>query len=241
MSNRVVVFGGTGFVGSHIMALLGKASIPALGVSRSGAMPRHWQNNPEPWMGNLQWQACDAAVVDESLFDGADVVISCIGSPPLPTFTQAAFKKQLVANGDSNVNIIRVAARKNIQRFILIGADIPAMLQTEKFAYYLGKLNALTAAQSFASSQGRFAAVLQPGGIYGLRATAGGFSIPLHWFMHPAAVIQRALPDSINRHLPAHFVSVDKVAATAVDQLSVAIGDEPFRVISNAQIEQHLP
>jgi len=242
MKNRVIVFGATGFVGSHIMACLGRACIDGLGVSRSGSMPISWQKNPQPWMDRLSWVSSDASVLDESLFNGASSVISCIGSPPVPTFSEAAFKKQLQANGDINVNIIRSASINNIERIILIGAQIPAILQTEKFAYYLGKQKALEAARQFAlSEEGRFAAVLQPGGIYGTRSTQGGVPIPLNWLMHPVSVVHQALPEWAQKRLPAQFVSVHKVASMAVDQLSTAITDKPFKLISNEDIQGHSP
>lgn len=242
----IVVYGGNGFVGSVICEQLASQGIPCISVSRRGVVPAHLDRSQNPWLANVRWLQGDALSPDTAILHGARAIINLVGSPPLPTFTQSAFDHQLMMNGTSQTSVIDAAKEAGVNRLVLMGADIPSLLQTESFAYYVGKTESLMAAKAFAaSSHLRQAAVLQPAGIYGTRYTASGMALPLSWFMSPISGLQRCLPQSVQSRLPAAFVDVKKVAAAAVEWATTAQGfdvsETGFMRVTNEQLLQESP
>ena len=248
-SAPIIVFGGNGFVGSAICEVAARQGLPCISISRRGAVPKHLQQKNEEWLERVQWLQSDAMCPDVSLLQSASAIINTVGSPPVPTLTQAAFDHQLNMNGEAQTAVIEAAITAGVNRVVVMGADIPRCLQTEKFAYYLGKQQALAAAKQFAeSSELRQAAVLQPAAIYGTRFTAGGHPIPLSLIMSPASRLLQAFPTSVQQYLPAAFVDVKKVALAAVslataDHVVGGLGDDKptgengFSVVSNHQLQ----
>lgn len=223
----IVIYGGNGFVGTAICQLLAEQGIACISVSRRGTAPAYLNSAQHPWLNKVRWLQGDALSPDIELLQGARAIISLVGSPPVPTFTQAAFDYQLMMNGTSQVRVIHAAQEAGVNRLVLMGADIPSLLQTESFAYYVGKQQTLDAAQTFAASSAkRQAAVLQPAGIYGTRHTANGMALPLSWFMSPLSGLQRRLPQSLQNKLPAAFIDVKKVAAAAIEWATTEQGFE---------------
>lgn len=235
MQNPIIVFGGNGFVGTAIAERLARRDIPVVCISRRGKIPGHLKASNAFWLNNVDWVKGDANNVPVSALSGASAVISTVGSPPVPTFSEAAFQAQVRANGDSNVNIIETAAEAGVKRLVLVNASIPRLLQRPGFGYYIGKQKALDAARSFAlSSAERSAVVIRPAGIYGTRHTDAGTPIPLWLGMAPVAFLQRLLPDGIARHLPDTLISVDAVARAAELGAVESVDDsDGFRLVEN--------
>lgn len=245
-SAPIIVYGGNGFVGTAICELVAGLSIPCTSVSRSGVAPAYLDASKHPWIDRVSWLKGDALSPDIELLQGARAVISLVGSPPLPTFTQSAFDHQLMMNGTSQVRVVDAAKEAGVNRLVLMGADIPSLLQTDSFAYYVGKTQALTAAKDFAaSSDARQAAVLQPAGMYGIRHMASGLALPLSWFMSPISYLQQSLPQSIQKRLPSAFVDVKKVAGAAVEWATTTEGfdhsEQGFIQAGNEQLLQWSP
>jgi nucleoside-diphosphate-sugar epimerase len=239
----IVIYGGSGFVGAAVCEYAANKGFKCLSISRSGfAPPQLTADHNRSWLGNVRWLKGDAMSPDIELLKGARAVINLVGSPPLPTFTQSAFDQQLMMNGASQLAVIDAAKVAGVNRLVLVGADIPSLLKSENFAYYQGKLQALTAAELFAtSSELHLAAVLQPGGIYGTRHTKSGSRLPLSWFMSPLSWLQQRLPKPIQSVLPAAFVDVKSVAGAVVELATRASKDFPpsetgFVQVSNAQL-----
>ena len=239
----IVIYGGNGFVGTMICELAATRGISCISVSRRGVAPAHLDTSKNPWLANVCWLQGDALSPDISLLQEAGAIINLVGSPPLPTFSQSAFDHQLMMNGTSQINVIDAAKQAGVNRLVLMGADIPVLLQTESFAYAVGKNQTLTAAKAFAASSDlRQVAVLQPSAIYGTRHTAGGTSMPLAWLMSPLSSLQRRLPQSVQGKLPGAFVDVKKVAAAALEWATTAQGFDTsasgFVQVSNQQLQQ---
>ena len=83
---KVVVFGGNGFVGSHILQALAARASPSnlVSLSRSGAMPKHLHR--AEWAQGVEWAKADCMEPEtySSALKDADAVVIAVGSPPVP-------------------------------------------------------------------------------------------------------------------------------------------------------------
>lgn len=221
---NIAIYGGNGFVGSHIAEQLNQAQHNVSCVSRSGSIPNHLSE--QVWAQDVSWIQGDAAQANKGLLAQQDAIISTIGAPPLPTFSQSAFDKSLKTNGEVNAALINAAADAGVKNLLLLGAKIPSLLDKSWFAYAKGKGIALEAAKQFAQlSEQHFACVMQPGAIYGTRHTRKGSAIPLTPIMHPLAKI-----------IPSQFISVEKVAECAARAIENQEGHVGFKIIEQQDI-----
>lgn len=209
--SKVVIYGGNGFVGTHIakkLAYLDKTNVVC--VSRRGHKPLHLTKNT--WSERVRWCKGDASEPQQKTLKNASVLISTVGAAPLPTLSKASFDKQLFANGTCNEHLIQSAQDAGIKRLILLGASIPWVMQHNFFAYAKGKKISLEAAKRFAEQSDQHQAlVLQPGAIYGKRYLANGKAIPLDWFMKPMALI-----------MPSQFTDINRISERVHDAVSQA-------------------
>ena len=85
---RIAIYGGNGFIGSHIAAALSRENdFCVLCLSRTGHKPAHLRE--VPWSANVRWCQGDALKPDRTILQSAEAVVVSIGSPPLPTLTTA--------------------------------------------------------------------------------------------------------------------------------------------------------
>ena len=89
-AKRLVVFGGSGFVGGAIAAEALRRGASVLCLSRAGAPAAGLA--AQPWAQRAQWAKADALQPDtyRDKLKGADAVVISIGSPPLPFVDRAA-------------------------------------------------------------------------------------------------------------------------------------------------------
>lgn len=222
---KVAIFGGNGFVGSHIAKELWSRGVCVVCVSRTGHKPAHLRS--ELWSEDVRWCKGDASQANDDCLKQVDVLISTVGSAPIPTFSEEAFEQQLFANGTCNTKLIDSAQDAGIKRLVLIGAKIPWPMNRDSFAYAKGKRLSYQAAEKFcAQSSENSALVLQPGAITGKRYTASGKCIPLDKILGPLGII-----------MPWQFVSVEKIATTIADELlNPSNNASMFKVIKNSDI-----
>jgi len=167
--SKVIVYGGNGFVGTHVAKCLSESNVNAVCLSRTGHKPIH---------------------LDKKLLASADSLICLVGSAPTPTFSKRSFEQKVFENGITNATAIKAAGEAGIKKVILLGAQILWPLRTNKFAYAKGKELALTAASEFSQmSDEHSAIVFQPGMIYGRRYLTNGKSIPLNLLLGPLPYI----------------------------------------------------
>jgi len=198
--HKIIIYGGNGFVGTHLAERLSKEDACIMCLSRSGYKPLHLKD--KPWSESIRWCKGDANTPDIKLLSEADVVIILVGSAPLPTFSKTQFTQKVHDNGSAPSNVIKAASKAGVKRIILMGAQIPFFLNTNAFAYTKGKNVALQSAIDFAStSEQHGAIVLQPGAIYGKRHLRNGKVISLDKVMSPAS-----------RVMPWQFISVTRIA-----------------------------
>ena len=211
---KVIIYGGNGFVGTHLAEKLSQHNFCIVCLSRSGHKPLHL--NEQPWSENVRWCKGDANHPDQALLKKAEIVIVLVGSAPVPTFSRPAYEKQLNSNGNAPSQVIDCALNADVKRVVLMGAQIPFFLNTKHFAYARGKQQSLESAKAFAQTSNEHSSVvLQPGAIFGKRHLANGKIIPIDIVLSPLSKI-----------MPSQFISVDKL----VDRLiEVAINEENYK------------
>ncbi len=233
--SKIVLFGGNGFVGTAIARELIHQGVKAVCVSRSGAMPVHLEKTE--WAHQVEWIQGDALKPDMTLFVDVAAVVTLIGSPPVPTFSKAAYAKQLATNSESNLAVIKATQESPVDRLVVLGAHLPKAIATDKFAYAKGKRLCNEAAQEFANiSEQHTSIVLKPTAIYGVRYNSAGKATNIAAAMKPIAGLQSLLPNSVSRYLPETLVCVHAVANAAVNACLNQEFVGKFSVISNQQI-----
>ncbi len=187
-SHRIAIYGGNGFIGSHIAEHLSAHDLCVLCLSRTGHKPVYLRD--QAWSEEVRWCVGDANEPNIKLLSSANTLVCAVGSPPLPTFSQDAFDAKIHSNGTVNVNAIRAAGEAGVKQLVLISAKIPWPLQRDSFAYTKGKRMSEAAATEFANlSPEHQALILRPGVVYGTRYTQSGRAIPLGTVMGPLAKV----------------------------------------------------
>ncbi|CAL1385225.1 unnamed protein product [Linum trigynum] len=178
---KLLVLGGNGFVGSHILREALDRGLSVASLSRSGKSSLHdsWANNVTWYQGNL--------LSPDSLkdaLDGVSAVISCVGG-----FGSHSYMYKI--NGTANINAIRAASEKGVKRFVYISAADFGLANYILRGYYEGKRAAEAELQAKFPYGG---IILRPGFIYGTRGV-GSLKLPLGVIGSPMEmVLQRAKP-----------------------------------------------
>jgi len=155
---RVVVFGGTGFVGSAIAREAVRRGLAVTSVTRGGAPPAHVAS--QEWSNEVQWKQGDALEPDsfKQHLEGAAAVITAVGCLPLPSLTHDEVVR---ANGETNVMPGKMAKEAGVPRLVMVGASIPSFVPGMSFGmntskglftagYKVGKEQAEAYAKEFA-------------------------------------------------------------------------------------------
>mmetsp|Transcript_2477 Transcript_2477/g.3353 ORF Transcript_2477/g.3353 Transcript_2477/m.3353 type:complete len:263 (+) Transcript_2477:407-1195(+) len=254
VGSEVLVFGGSGFVGSHVLRLLSSLGYRGVSFSRTGLVPKHLQNAEWAVGANstckyLKADALKSFEYKQYMQDHLHQIESVViltGSPPVPTFNQHDHEKQVESNGKVCETIINTAATCGINHVVLLNASMPEWVPK---GYREGKLIARAAASKFAaSSDDKGAVIIYPGGIYGTRHTASGFSIPLTLPMLPVSyalsLSQRlGVTNALETAIPYMFknalcpmVSVKQVATAIVKAATEEQYAKTLSHISNDEI-----
>ena len=222
---KVVIYGGNGFVGTHVAKALLEKGVCTACLSRSGYKPLHLKN--EKWSESVRWCKGDSLKPDMSLLKRVSGLICLVGSAPTPTTSDEAFNAQVIANGETNEKAIKAAGEAGIKRIVLIGARLPFFLNNDRFGYAKGKRIAIQAAKEFSElSPDHRAIVLQPGMIFGKRFLKNGKSLPLGKLFKPLSYL-----------MPWQFISVEKVAErVALEMVCENHEKEQFIILKNSEI-----
>lgn len=114
---KIVVFGGSGYVGAHVDQLLTSQGYTVLSVSRSSSADQAEKIGKilgKPLSG-VQYATLDASSDDlGDVLKGATAVVSCVGIAP-------GGANQRDGNGKVNVRIADAAKAAGISRFVYIG------------------------------------------------------------------------------------------------------------------------
>ncbi|XP_022736526.1 uncharacterized protein At1g32220, chloroplastic isoform X2 [Durio zibethinus] len=228
-NERVVVLGGSGFVGSAICKAAVSKGIEVISLSRSGR-PTY----PGLWVDQVNWIPGDVFYANwDEVLVGATAVVSTLGG-----FGSEEQMKRI--NGEANVVAVNAAKDFGIPKFILISVhdyNLPSFLLSS--GYFTGKRKAESEVLSKYPNSG---VVLRPGFIYGKRRV-DGFEIPLDLVGEPLERILNATENFIKplSSLPASDlllappVSVDDVAYAVINAVK---DDDFFGVFTIEQIKE---
>ena len=222
---RIAIYGGNGFIGSHIAEQLAPLDTCVLCISRTGHKPAHLRE--QGWSDQVKWCQGDAADPDPKLLKSIDVVICCVGSPPLPTVSAKAKQAQIHQNGVTNATVIQAAGEAGVKKVILVSAQMPAWLAQAGFGYAIGKQMSEAAATEFAAlSPEHRAVIVRPGVVYGTRHTASGTRIPLRPVFEP-----------LNKIIPSQFASVQRLAERVSEAVFAPATDtEPVTIVETSSL-----
>lgn len=212
-------------MGTHTAQSIRHSGGNVVCVSRRGHKPLHLKD--QAWTCDVRWCKGDATQACPELLSTASCLVCSVGSPPTPTLSKSAYDEQLFMNGDTCINAIHAARAAGIKRIVLVSAQIPWLLRTNKFAYYKGKEMAKKAAREFSqTSPEHRAIVLKPGMITGKRALQNGKYLRLDLLTAPISPL-----------MPWQFVSVERVAQRIADAaLNHDHYPEQYTEISNREI-----
>lgn len=173
-SEKILVLGGNGFVGSHVCKEAIERGISVSSLNRSGK-PSVW----ESWANNVAWHQGDLLLPDSwKVFDGVTSVISCVGG-------FGSNSQMFKINGTANINAIRAASEKGVKRFVYISAADFGVANYLLKGYYEGK----RATEAELLSKFPYGGViLRPGFIYGTRRV-GSINLPLSVIGSPLEMI----------------------------------------------------
>ena len=157
---RLLVIGGSGYLGRHVVRAGLAQGLKVASLSRSGSPPA---TVSVEGMGDAEWiqgPADDAAVVARAL-EGKTSVISCLGTP------FGTKDSILHINGATNVAITEAAKAAGVERYVFISAATFRLMERlfpdSWGAYFEGKRQAEAAV---ARHFGEAGATLKPGIIY---------------------------------------------------------------------------
>lgn len=228
-TERVVVLGGSGFVGSAICKAAVSKGIEAISLSRSGR-----PSYSSSWVDQVTWMSGDVFYANwDEVLAGATAVVSTLGG-------FGSEEQMQRVNGEANVVAVTAAKDFGIPKFILISVhdyNLPSFLLSS--GYFTGKRKAESEVLSKYPTSG---VVLRPGFIYGKRRV-DGFEIPLDLIGGP---LERFLQATENFTKPlsslpgsdlllAPPVSVDDVAFAVINAIT---DDDFFGIFTIEQIKE---
>jgi nucleoside-diphosphate-sugar epimerase len=114
VSKKIVVFGGSGYVGKNVIKNALSEGIQIVSVSRSGGGDKFAsgsQNLSVKWVSGDLLSGSNEAWIKE--LEGADGAVSCIGG-----FGSNDYMEKI--NGDANINAVNACRQAGIQRFSYI-------------------------------------------------------------------------------------------------------------------------
>lgn len=211
-TEKLLVLGGNGFVGSHICKEALDRGLTVASLSRTGR-----SSIQDSWANSVIWHQGNLFSTDswKDALKGVTSVISCVGG-----FGSNSHMYKI--NGTANINAIRAASEEGVKRFVYISAADFGIANYVLQGYYEGKRAAETELLTRYPYGG---IILRPGFIYGTRRV-GSMKLPLGVIGSPLEMIlQRAKPLSQIPLIGPLFTP--PVNVTAVAKVAVRAATDP--------------
>ncbi|KAL2548165.1 NAD(P)-binding Rossmann-fold superfamily protein [Forsythia ovata] len=211
-TEKLLVLGGNGFVGSHVCKEALDRGLAVASLSRSGR-----SSIQEPWANSVTWHQGNLLSTDswKDVLKGVTSVISCVGG-------FGSNSNMYKINGTANINAIRAAAEEGVKRFVYISAADFGVVNYVLQGYFEGKRAAETELLTRYTYGG---VILRPGFIYGTRRV-GSMKLPLGVIGSPLEMIlQHAKPLSQVPFVGPLFTP--PVNVTAVAKVAVRAATDP--------------
>ncbi|CAI9772310.1 unnamed protein product [Fraxinus pennsylvanica] len=211
-TEKLLVLGGNGFVGSHVCKEALDCGLAVASLSRSGR-----SSIQEPWANRVTWHQGNLLSTDswKDALKGVTSVISCVGG-----FGSNSYMYKI--NGTANINAIRAASEEGVKRFVYVSAADYGLVNYLLRGYYEGKRAAETELLTRYTYGG---IILRPGFIYGTRRV-GSMKLPLGVIGSPLEmVLQHAKPLSQVPLVGPLFTP--PVNVTAVAKVAVRAATDP--------------
>ncbi|XP_042483085.1 uncharacterized protein At1g32220, chloroplastic-like isoform X1 [Macadamia integrifolia] len=180
-TEKLLVLGGNGFVGSHVCKEALDRGLSVSSLSRSGR-----SSVQDSWANSVVWHQGNLLSPDswKDALNGVTAVISCVGG-----FGSNSHMYKI--NGTANINAVRAAAEQGVKRFIYISAADFGLVNYLLKGYYEGKRAAETELLTRFPYGG---VILRPGFMHGTRQV-GSVKVPLGVIGSPLEmVLQYAKP-----------------------------------------------
>lgn len=211
-TEKLLVLGGNGFVGSHVCKEALDRGLTVASLSRTGR-----SSIQDSWANSVIWHQGNLFSTDswKDVLKGVTSVISCVGG-----FGSNSHMYKI--NGTANINAIRAASEEGVKRFVYISAADFGIANYVLQGYYEGKRAAETELLTRYPYGG---IILRPGFIYGTRRV-GSMKLPLGVIGSPLEMIlQLAKPLS---QLPlVGPLFTPPVNVTAVAKVAVRAATDP--------------
>ncbi|GER34411.1 NAD(P)-binding Rossmann-fold superfamily protein [Striga asiatica] len=212
-TEKLLVLGGNGFVGSHICKEALDHGLVVASLSRSGRA-----SIQESWANNVIWHQGNLFTTDswKDALKGVTSIISCVGG-------FGSNSEMYKINGTANMNAIRAASEEGVKRFVYISAADFGVVNYLLKGYYEGKRAAETELLTRYPYGG---VILRPGFIYGTRSV-GSMKLPLGVIGSPLEmVLQHTKP--LNQVPLVGPLLTPPVNVTAVAKVAVRAATDPI-------------
>lgn len=220
MAPSMIVFGGSGYVGSAVARLAIQRGWSVISASRTGRPTIPVAKALGPWVDSVTWEQADALDRPSvyELFERypeTTAVVSCIGALTLDK------KRGRAINGDASVNIAAaVYETPEVKKMVFISAaTVWPLNKIGLKGYFEGKRYC---EKAMATNLGDRAVSLRPGFIYGNRVLASGAIFPLGAFGYPLELIARPIYSATQGWSPSPPISVEVLGNAAVSCASPA-------------------
>lgn len=118
MSTKILITGGTGFLGAYIIRHLIEKGYAVRAIRRSSQLPAYI---PKEIFDKVEWVEGDVLDI-VSLEDAMEGVDTVIHAAAIVSFARREQKQMYKVNVDGTANVVNMALEKNIQRFIHISS-----------------------------------------------------------------------------------------------------------------------